>query len=177
VDAEFGGRYVMIEGHDAVLLDTQGDYRFLNADYTQLRARSVWMHNIKTVSSLTFELEGARREFRIEHDFEAETVQGWLDGAEIGETNTRRLYSAVLSLFQDGGTDAEIPGGAPDYRFTMRFIGGGAETLELYRLGDLQFLIVHNGENTGLVINRMTLQQNFLNRIGHLDRGEDIPSL
>jgi hypothetical protein len=177
VNAELGGRYVVIEGHDAVLLDPRGDYRFLGASFSQLRSPSVWMHDIKLVSAVTFELMGVTRELRIEHDIEEETVEGWLDGEEIGQTNTRRLYMAALRVSQDGDTNADIPTGTPDYRFTMHFMEGGTDVIELYRLSDVQFLIVHNGESTGLFINRMTVQQNLLSRFEYLDRGENIPNL
>ena len=179
-DAEQGGRYVMIEGYDAVLFDAKGDYRFLQTDYTQLRLATIWLYDIKEVSSLTFELEGVTRVLRFAHDYQDDDthiIQGWLDDKELSETNARRLYMSALRIAQDGGTDAEIPAHPPAYRITMDFLDGGRDTVELHRIGDLQFLIVHNGAGTGLFISRMSLQQNFLSRFEILDRGEDIPRL
>jgi hypothetical protein len=176
-DAERGGRFVMIEGYDAVLFDPNGNYSFLHADPTQVRSQSIWLHNINTVSSVTFGLEGTVRVLRLEHDHEEETLQGWLDDIELSETNARRLYMAALRIGQNGGTDAPKPGGSPDYSATIHFLDGSNDMLELYRINDSEFLIVHNGENTNLFITRMTLQQSFLSRFEILDRGEDIPRL
>ncbi|MDR0294228.1 MAG: DUF4340 domain-containing protein [Oscillospiraceae bacterium] len=179
-DAERGGRYVMIEGYDAVLFDPNGDYGFLDVQYADMRARTIWLYDIKTVSSVTFELEGVTRVLTYEHFYEedtgANTLNGWLDGKEISEINARRLYMAVLRISQEGVTDTPLPSSPPDYRVTIRFLDGGTDTLELYRMSDLQFLIVHNGVNEGLIISRMSLQQNFLSRFDIIDGGGEISS-
>jgi len=170
------GRYVMLEGYDAVLFDPNGDYSFLNISPAQLRARLVWLHNIADVSSLSFELEGTSRELRFEHNTDENSLRAWLDDKEISDTNARRLYVATLNITQSGGTDASIPATKPVYSITVHFLDGSSDTLELYRLNDSQFLIVHDGISTGLFITRLALQQNFLSRFDILDRGEDIPS-
>jgi hypothetical protein len=175
-DAERGGRYLMIEGYDAVLFDTSGEYAFLNIGMTQLRSRLIWLHNIAEIASLEFELEGVTRVLEFEHDHENQSLQGWLDGEFISEVNARRLYMAALSITQTDETNAPIPNVPPAYRITKYFLEGGTETLELYQLNDSQFLIVHEGESTGFFITRMTLQRGFLSRFEILDRGEDIPA-
>jgi hypothetical protein len=175
-DIERGGRYVMIEGYDAVLFDPSGDYSFLNISTSQLRARIIWIHNIVEVASVEFELEGVKRVLEFEHDHENQSLEGWLDGAEISEVNARRLYIGILSITQTDETDAQIPNAPPVYNVTIRFLDGSSETIDLYYLNDTQFLIVHNGVNTGFFITRMTLQRGLLNRFDILDRGEDLPA-
>jgi len=177
-DAERGGRFIMIDDYDAVLFDPHGDYSFLNVVPSQLRARLIWLHNIADVSSVTFELEGNTRVLRFEHIEEDEqtSLDGWLDGVEISETNARRLYVTALSITQDGETDEPVPDDPPVYRVTISFLEGGSESLELYQLNDSQFLIVHNGLNTEFFVTRMSLQQNMLGRFEMLDRGEDLPA-
>ena len=174
-DAELGGYYVMIEGYDAVLLDSGGDYRFLGVEFSYLRSSMVWLYNIITVSSVEFMLEGETRTLRYEHNDEDETLRGWLDGFEISQDNARRLYTATLSIMQDGASEAEIPPGAPNYRLTINFRDGGSDTIELYRISETSYLIVHDGVNTNLAINRMSIQQNLLSKFEALDRGEDLP--
>ena len=171
-----GGRYIMFEGYDAVLFDPNGNYSFLNVAPSHLRARLMWLHNIGDVSSVDFELEGVTRLLEFEHDSDDQSLSAWLDGAEIGETNARRLYIGVLNIAQNDETNAPIPNTPPVYSVTINFLDGGSETLDLYRLSDTQFLIVHDGENTGFFITRMSLQQNLLNRFDLLDRGEDLPA-
>ena len=163
----------MIEGVDAVLLDRTGDYSFINTDATQLRTRIIWMHNIIGVSSVTYVLDGNTRILELEHGSEG-SLYGKLDGVELSEVNTRRLFMYTLSISQTGGINTVIPSGTPDYKITMQFIDGGNDVIELYSLNDAQFLIVHNSENTGFYITRMTLQQNLLNRFETLDKGEDL---
>ncbi|MCL1806372.1 MAG: DUF4340 domain-containing protein [Oscillospiraceae bacterium] len=181
-DPERGGRYVMIEGHDAVLFDPNGDYRFLGTEATELRTRQIWLNNIKTVDSVDFHLEGVSRKLTFEHTFDDEDedfheLRGWFDGLELSENNARRLYLAALRIMATGGTDAAVPAAAPDFTITMNFTEGGSDTMELYQLGGAQYLIVLNGVNQQFYISRMNLQNDFLGRIDMLDRGEDLPRL
>jgi len=171
--AQHGGQYIMIEGVDAVLLDRTGDYSFINTDATQLRTRIIWLHNITGVSSVTYVLDGNTRILELVHGSEG-SLSGRLDEVELSEVNTRRLFMYTLSISQTGGINTAIPSGAPDYSITIQFNDGSSDIIELYSLNDAQFLIVHNGENTGFYITRMTLQQNLLNRFEILDRGEDL---
>ena len=175
-NSQRNGRYVMLEGYDAVLLDPNGDYSFLDISPAQLRARLIWLHHIADVSSLSFELDGTSRALRFEHNADENSLRAWLDDKEISDTNARRLYVAVLNITQSGGTDAPIPDAKPVYSITVSFLDGGSDTLDLYRLSDSQYLIVHGEVSTRLFITRLALQQNFLSRFDILDRGEDIPS-
>jgi len=177
-DAERGGRYIMIDGFDAVLFDPNGDYSFLGVVTSKLRSSIIWIHNIVDVASVTFELDGVKRVLKFEHfeDGDKQSLRAWLDDKELSETNARRLYVTALTIMQTGETDASIPGSSPHYRITMHFIAGGNEKVELFQINDSQFLIVHNGLSTGFFITRMSLQQNMLNKFDMLDRGEDLPS-
>ena len=175
-DHDRGGRFVMIEGHDAVLFDYFGEYEFLNISFAQIRSGIIWLYNIVDVASMTFILEGETRILRIEHDAEEDSLEGWLDDVEISETNARRLYIGALMITPSGEIDAPIPSGEPTYSITLQFLDGDTSTLELYQLNDTQFLIVLNGENTELFITRMSLQANLLVRFEALDAGRDIPA-
>jgi len=175
-DAEQGGRYVMLEGYDAVLLDVHGDYSFLDVSFSQLRASLIWLHNISDVSSVTFEMDGITRILRFEHSNSDDSLRGWLDDVEISDTNARRLYIAGLNITQSGETDSPIPANdIPVYTVTMNMTNGSKEAIELYRLNDSQFLIVLNGESTSLFITRMALQQNLLSRFDIIDAGGELP--
>jgi len=168
--AEHEGRYVMIEGHDAVLLETFGEYTFLNTRYAQLRSGLIWFHNIGDVSSLVFDLDGEIHTLRMEHGAD-ESLRGWLDGVEISDANARELFMTALMISQSGETDAPVPAGAPAYAITMNMTNGNTETVELHQLNDSQFLIVHNGYSTELFVTRMSLQENLLSRLETLGIG------
>jgi len=174
-DIERDGRFVMIEGHDAVLLDTAGKYSFLNTSPVQLRSSIIWLYNINEMASVEFLLDGEIRLLEFEHIDET-TLRGWLDGTEISETNARRLYMAALMIMQTGITTDPIPANAsPMYAITMNLSDGKSDKLELYQLNDSQFLITHNGVNIELFTTRMSLQQNILSRFEIIDAGGDIP--
>ncbi|MCL2248137.1 MAG: DUF4340 domain-containing protein [Oscillospiraceae bacterium] len=171
------GTYVMIEGYDAVLLDEVGEYLFLGVDPVMLRGRLVWLHNINYVDSVAFDLEGETRMLRLEHDFENESLTGFLDDVEIGDANARRLYIGALRVIQDGSSDEPVPHHTvpPNYTITINMLDGTTDMLQLFALNPSQFLIVQNGESTGFFITRMTLQDVLLSRFDMLDRGEDLP--
>ena len=177
-DAERGGRYVMIDGYDAVLFDPNGDYSFLHVVISKLRSSLIWIHNIVDVASVTFELDGVTRILKFDHytDGDKQNLNAWLDDKEISETNARRLYVSALTIMQTGDTDISIPSSSPPYKITMNFITGGSEAVELYQINDSQFLIVHKGVSTGFYITRMSLQKNLLNKFEMIDRGEDLPA-
>jgi len=172
---EQGGRYIMIEGHDAVLLDLYGDYSFLDANYSQLRTGLIWIHSITDVSTVTFEMEETTRVLYLEHNAD-ESMNARLDDVEISETNGRRLFVSALMITQNGETDAQIPtDDAPAYKIIMSLADGSQDMLELYRINDSQFLIVYNGASTGLFITRMAIQANLLDRFDIVDAGGDLP--
>ena len=174
-DVERDGRFVMIEGHDAVLF-AGGDYSFLNVSLSQLRSTLIWLNNITDVSSVTFELDNnVTRVLRLEHNAEDSSLQGWLDDVEISENNARRLYTAALRITRIGDTDEPIPDVSPMFTISMRFIDGRTDTLELYQLNETQFLVVRNNVSTGSFITRMALQNNLLGRFDILDDGGDLP--
>jgi len=179
-DIERDGRFIMIEGHDAVLFDSTGDYSFLNINISRLRSSLIWLHSISDISFVSFDLEGTTRVLRMEHymdEDDKERVRGWLDDVEISETNARRLYMSALSVTQTGETNENIPAGAsPAYSISMHKTDGSVHTMELYSLNESQFLIAHNGTSTGFLITRMSLQQNLLGRFEILDAGGDLPA-
>jgi len=175
-EIERNGRFVMIEGHDAVLLDIFGDYSFIDVSPTSLRSSIMWLENINNVDSLTFVLDGSVRELVFEHEKDDSTLRAWLDETEISETNGRRLYMAALMITQTGISDARIPANtSPEYSITMKLLSGTERTLDLYQLTETQFLIVLDGESTGFFTTRMALQQNILSRFEMLDDGRDLP--
>jgi len=175
-DHELRGQYVMIEGHDAVLLDPYGNYGFLDIDPAQLRTQMTWVHHIDTVSSVVFELDGSVRTLVMEHpaaDSE-EKLNGYLDGKELGETNTRRLYGGAMSVPSSGGSGESVPDEPPVYRLTMHFLNGGSQKLEFYRISESQYLMVLDGVSLHVYTTRLQIQLNLLDRLEILDAGGDL---
>ena len=169
-----GGRYVMIDGYDAVLFDYFGEYEFLTTRFSRLRSGLMWLHSITDIAAVDFVIEGTRRTLRFEHHEDNE-LDAWLDNVEISEANARRLYTAALMISPSGETDEPVPTGAtPAFSIVMSFMDDSVDILDLYQLNDSQFLIVMQGESTGLFITRMSLQESLISRFETLDRGEDL---
>ena len=161
-DAALGGRYIMMEGYDAVLLDKSGEYPFLDVKADELRATLLWLHPISSVASIIFEFPDDTHTLLIEQDAEGSVIAGRLDDRELSESETKRLFTAALSVRVSGAADAAIPDAAPEYVITMNLNDGSSDKLELYRIADSQFLLVHNGVNTGTYITRAALHSALL---------------
>jgi len=174
---EYRGRYIMIEGYDAVLLDPHGNYGFLDLDPAQLRSQMTWIHHIDHVSSVEFDLGGITRTLYIDHPDPGsdDKLNGRLDDIEIGETNTRRLYASAMNISVSGGSEEPIPDESPVYRFTMNFINGEKQVLNFYRISDSEFLMVLNNESLNVYTTRLQLQIGLLNKFDILDAGGELP--
>jgi len=173
---EHNGRYVMIEGHDAVLLDPHGDYSFLDVDPMQFRSQMTWVHMIEEVSSVIFNLDGVVRNLTIEHpDSEDDDLNGWLDDKEIGNLNTRRLYASVMSIPPSGGSGETIPDETPAYSITMNFATGGSQTMKFYSISESAYLMVLDGESLNAFTTRLQIQMNLLSQFEILDAGGELP--
>jgi len=173
---EHRGRYVMIEGYDAVLLDPNGNYSFLDIDPGQLRSQMSWVHHIDDVSSVIFILDGITRVLNIEHPAsEDDDLNGRLDDVEIGESNTRRLYASAMSIPSSGNTTASIPNEAPAYSMKMNFTAGGSQTIEFFSISESEYLMVLDGSSLGIYTTRLQIQLNLLNQFETLDTGGELP--
>ena len=162
------GRYVMIEGHDAVLFDPNGIYTFLQAAPEQIRSQIIWLHMITDVSSVIYKLDGENHVLELEHG-DNRRVSGRLDDRDISEAEARMLFLAALGIVHSGFTDSAVPAEPPTYSIIISLIDGSSDTLDLYRLNETQFLIVRNGINTGFFITRMSLQQTLLSSFDAMD--------
>ncbi|MCL1819175.1 MAG: DUF4340 domain-containing protein [Oscillospiraceae bacterium] len=173
-DTENTGRYVMAEGINAVLLDRDGDYSFVDVSYHHLRSSMLWeLIIIDDVSHVDCYLEGIHRLIKYEHS--DDELRAWIDGKELEELNGRRIYSSILSVFINGSTDADIPSTPSDYKFVITLLDGTSRTMELYAINERQYLIVYNGENTGYIAYKSSVYDSILSKFELLDKGEDLP--
>ena len=174
-DGAAGGRYVMTEGINAVLLDKADAYIFLDVEISRLRSGLIWSHMISDIAAVDFDLKGEKRRVEYTHHDDG-TLTAELDGEDIGEQNGRRLYSSMLSVLLDGDSGEDIPNAPPDYTFTLTFAEDGSQrSLELYELNDRRYLIVLGGENLGGFTYVTTLRDKLLAKFEILDRGENLP--
>jgi hypothetical protein len=170
------GRYVMIEGANAVLLDRTGNYVFIDTPYFRLRLNLVWVHDINDVRSVDYHLDNnIVRRLELTHGDTNQDMRARMDGKELSDHNARQIYSSVLSIIMDGETTADTPSKPPDYKFVINLLDGETHTLELFALNERQYLIVLNGINQQLITFRTTLINNLLGKFELLDQGVELP--
>lgn len=177
VDAETGGRYLMYEGTDTVLLDTDGRYDFLKAHYPDLMNKTIWLYNISDLASMTVEWpDGAARtvSYGYEGEGDARVMTPALDGEDTSETNAKRLYQTVLGLYMQDLFE-EPPAVAPAYRITLRFLSGEAAEMTLTPVNERVYAASVNGGPAMYAVgvrDVRRLDENF----AAVDRGEELPS-
>jgi hypothetical protein len=170
------GRYVMIEGANAVLLDRTGNYVFAETPYFRLRLNLIWVHDINDVRHVDYHLDdNVVRRLEFTHGDSNQDMRAQLDGRELTDHDARQIYSSVLSIIMDGETTAGIPNRTADYKFVITLLDGEAHTLELFALNERQYLIVLNDINQQLITFRTTLINNLLSKFELLDQGIELP--
>lgn len=171
VDPDTSGRYLTVEGSRYVLLDTIGDYSFLNVNPLSLRSSLVWLVDIKTVSEVTYYLDGVTRVLKL--DITEETEYAELDGTEIIAINGKRLYTRTLELMIDG-VDETSPPGPVQYEIIMKLRDGGQRTMRLYRLNDRQYKIELDGKIEPFYVGIARINK-LLEGFDIVDSGGEIP--
>ena len=125
----------------------------LDIDYMTLLNRTVWVQDIHSVQSIDYDVRGEK--YHLEFSFEdyitdanteAEHVWGDLNGKDIGETNTKRLYARTLNLREVGTVADDVALGNAEVTVTLNLREGGTRELKMYKLNDRQYCAVVDGE-------------------------------
>ncbi|MBO6011796.1 MAG: hypothetical protein J6P71_08405, partial [Oscillospiraceae bacterium] len=106
---------------------------------------------------------------------EAVHVYGALDGKDLGEQNTKRLYARTLNLREIGTVEDELALGEAEITVTLNLVEGGKRELKLYRLNDRQYCAVVDGAQRFYVYR--TNVQNITDAIARLDDDRDLALL
>ncbi|MBR5115049.1 MAG: DUF4340 domain-containing protein [Oscillospiraceae bacterium] len=165
------------------VLEYQGvGFEPIDIDYMSLLNRVVWIQEIHTVQSIDYEIDGKVRhvEFTFEDyitdaNTEAVHVYGALDGKDIGEQNTKRLYARTLNLREIGTIEDDVELGEPELTVTLTLVEGGKRVLKLYRLNDRQYCAVVDDSQRFYVYR--TNVQNITDAIARLDDDRDLALL
>ncbi len=182
-DKEAGGRYIMYEGVDSVLLDTAGTYLFLETDYESLMSELLWLHNITSLTqvSLVTPDDVWLLEFHYEDSGEDQTMHPTLRSMsgtfnrEISEDNAKRLYQRVLGLTLSKLLAAPPPEGAsPAYLCTLEKQDGSSHTMTLYPYNERLYAASLDGEPAVFGIGVPDIDK-LEEAIATVQRGEEIP--
>ena len=157
-------------------------FTWLELDYMTLMNRAVWVQDIHTVESIDYELDGVVRHISLREyddvtasDIEVVRVVGTLDGKEVDETDTKRLYARTLNLRQVGEIPPGTELGEPQYVITMNLRDGGTRTLELIQLNDRQYAAVVDGKESFYVYRNNV--ENILYAFERIDDDREVPLL
>jgi len=118
----------------------------IEVEYTTLLNRAIWIQDIHSVGAIVYDMAGEVYTLEMEEydDVTGSGVDvvrtvGTLNGKEVTETNTKRLFSRTLNLREVGELDRSIELGEPEYTITLKLRDGGSRTLEMIKLNERQY--------------------------------------
>ncbi|MCR5041672.1 MAG: hypothetical protein K6C36_06205, partial [Clostridia bacterium] len=154
----------------------------IDIDYMTLVNRTIWVQEIHTVQSIEYEYEGSVRhvdftfeDYITDANTEAVHVFGALDGKDLGEQNTKRLYARTLNLREIGTVSDDVALGEAEITVRLKLVDGGQRELKLYRLNDRQYCAVVDGQQRYYVYR--TNVRNITEAIARLDDDRDLALL
>ena len=149
--------YCMLEGTDTLITCSSGAVAWEGVSYVQFMLRTVWSYSIEQLKTLNITIDDNDYTLDVTHSTkknangnDADQVNGVLDGEEISETNTRRLYIKCLYFrVVDNLTDdekKEYADAEATSKITITLEGGEEHTLELVPMTDRKYAMRLDGE-------------------------------
>lgn len=121
-------------------------FECINVEYTTLLNRAIWIQDIHSIDSIVYEMAGDTYTMKLsEYDdvtgsgVEVVRTVGNINGKDITETNTKRLYSRTLNLRQVGELSKDIELGEATYKITLNLHDGSSRLLEMIPLNERQY--------------------------------------
>ncbi len=139
-----------------VLTYTASDFDFLDLNYMSVLNRAIWLINIHDVASIVYDMDGKVYDMRLsEYDdvtgsgVEVVRVVGKMNGKDIYEDNTKRIFSRTLN-FRVVGTLAEGAKYDEDYTYsiTVNLRDGTSHVMTMNRINERQFACIVDGVAT-----------------------------
>lgn len=136
-----------------VLQYTQADFGWTELDYMSLLNRAIWIVSIRDVASVTYDFAGELYDMEL-YEYDDVTGSGAkvvrvasrINGKEIHETNTKRIYSRTLN-FRVVSTIA--PGTVYDEDYTYSIVlhrrDGTEHSMTMHRINDRQYACIVDG--------------------------------
>lgn len=148
--AVMGEQYDAFMNGDAeeVTILTYGSDAFacVNVSYDTLVNRAIWIQDIHSIESIEYNMAGVVYEMVLS-EYDDVTGSGVdvvrtvskINGKDIHEDNTKRIYSRTLNMRQVGELDRSIELGKAEYTITLTLREGGTRLLEMIPLNDRQY--------------------------------------
>lgn len=129
-------------------------FKCIDVDYNTLLNRAIWIQDIHTIDSIKYEMSGTDYTIVLsEYDdvtgsgVDVVRTVGKLNGKDVDETNTKRLYSRTLNLRQVGELDKDIELGEAEYIITLNLKDGSSRKLEMIPLNERQYACTVDGKS------------------------------
>jgi hypothetical protein len=149
-----------------------GDYSFIDMGYDSMINKLFWIHNIKDVDSVRYELGTLRR--TLSYDVTDDGFAGTVNGGPISEENGRRLYIRTLQTRVNSLLSADVQLGARYGMIAITLRDGTQHTLELYAVTGRVYGVVFNGADTRLTVHISTVDE-LIGCFETIDGGGTIP--
>jgi hypothetical protein len=149
--------YCMIEGTDTLLTCNTSAMDWMGVSYVTYMLRTIWTYSSERLQSIEINMDGDEYELLVDHYVkqnangnDTDGVTGTLNGQEISETNTRRLYVKCLYFRIMGNlTDEEkeeYSNAEPYGSITINLDEDESHTLEIIRMTDRKYALRLDGE-------------------------------
>ena len=118
----------------------------VDVSFDTLVNRAIWIQDIHSIEAIVYDMAGVKYEMLLS-EYDDVTGSGVdvvrtvskLNGKDVGEDNTKRIYSRTLNLRQVGELDKNIELGKAEYTITLKLRDGSSRLLEMIPLNDRQY--------------------------------------
>ncbi|MBR2155966.1 MAG: hypothetical protein IJ941_03420 [Clostridia bacterium] len=121
-------------------------FECVKVDYDTLVNRAIWIQDIHSIESIEYNMAGEKYEMVLsEYDdvtgsgVEVVRTVGKLNGKDVSEDNTKRIYTRTLNMRQVGELDRSIELGEAEYTITLNLRDGSSRLLEMIPLNERQY--------------------------------------
>jgi len=121
-------------------------FECIKVDYDTLVNRAIWIQDIHSIESIEYNMAGEKYEMILsEYDdvtgsgVEVVRTVGKLNGKDVNEDNTKRIYTRTLNMRQVGELDRSIELGEAEYTITLNLRDGSSRLLEMIPLNERQY--------------------------------------
>jgi hypothetical protein len=136
-----------------IIFYTETDFDWINLNYMNLQIRTPWVISIHDVDAVIYDLDGETYEMLL-YEYDDVTGSGvevvrtcsHINGKDIGETNTKRIYSRTLNFRQ-------VQSVAPDVKYeeafsssiTIRMKDGSERFMSFHKINERQYACMLDG--------------------------------
>jgi len=118
----------------------------VDVSFDTLVNRAIWIQDIHSIEAIVYDMAGVKYEMLLS-EYDDVTGSGVdvvrtvskLNGKDVSEDNTKRIYSRTLNLRQVGELDKNIELGKAEYTITLKLRDGSSRLLEMIPLNDRQY--------------------------------------